>query len=47
MRRTYRTSIDCKMQHNAEVGLFTEPSRLLLKYLCIVKIGLCVNEISI
>jgi len=28
MRRTYRTLNDCKMQHNAEVGLFTRPSYL-------------------
>ena len=28
MRRTFRTLNDCEMQHNAEVGLFTRPSRL-------------------
>ena len=28
MRRTYRTLNDCEMQHNAEVGLFTKPSKL-------------------
>ena len=28
MRRTYGTLNDCEMQHNAEVGLFTQPSRL-------------------
>jgi len=28
MRRTYRTLNDYEMQHNAEVGLFTRPSRL-------------------
>jgi len=27
MRRTYRTLNDCEMQHNAEVGLFTRPSK--------------------
>jgi hypothetical protein len=27
MRRTFRTLNDCEMQHNAEVGLFTKPSR--------------------
>ncbi len=30
MRRTYRTLNDYEMQHNAEVGLFTRPSRLKL-----------------
>ena len=29
MRRTFRTLNDCEMQHNAEVGLFTKPSRLI------------------
>jgi len=28
MRRTYRTLNDCEMQHNAEVGLFTKPSKV-------------------
>ncbi len=28
MRRTYRTSNDCEMQRNAEVGLFTKPSKI-------------------
>jgi uncharacterized membrane protein len=27
MRRTFRTLNDCEMQHNAEVGLFTKPSK--------------------
>ena len=27
MRRTYRTFNGCEMQCNAEVGLFTKPSR--------------------
>jgi hypothetical protein len=27
MRSIYRTLNDCDMQHNAEVGLFTKPSR--------------------
>ena len=31
MRRTYRTLNDYKMQHNAEVGLFTRPSILACK----------------
>jgi len=30
MRRTYRTLNDYEMQHNAEVGLFTRPSKILL-----------------
>jgi hypothetical protein len=33
MRRTYRTLNDYKMQHNAEVGLFTKPSILFSKIL--------------
>ncbi len=28
MRRTSRTLIVCKMKHNAEVGPFTEPSKV-------------------
>ena len=28
MRRTFRTLNDYEMQHNAEVGLFTRPSRI-------------------
>jgi len=28
MRRTYRTLNDYEMQRNAEVGLFTRPSRI-------------------
>jgi hypothetical protein len=31
MKRTYRTLNDYEMQHNAEVGLFTKPSRLIKK----------------
>ena len=34
MRRTYRTLNDCEMQHNAEVGLFTRQSELLIVHLC-------------
>ncbi len=30
MRRTYRTLNDCEMQRNAEVGLFTRPSELMI-----------------
>jgi hypothetical protein len=30
MRRTVRTLNDCKMQHNAEVGLFTKSSLIKL-----------------
>jgi len=30
IRRTYRTLNDCEMHHNAEVGLFTKPSRLFV-----------------
>ena len=29
MRRTFRTLNDCEMQHNAEVGLFTRPSKMI------------------
>jgi len=36
MRRTYRTLNDCEMQRNAEVGLFTRPSKLAVMYLSIV-----------
>ena len=31
MRRTYGTLNDYEMQHNAEVGLFTGPSKLICK----------------
>jgi hypothetical protein len=31
MRRTYSTLNDYEMQHNAEVGLFTGPSKLNIK----------------
>ena len=31
MRRTFRTLNDCEMQHNAEVGLFTKPSRFAIQ----------------
>ena len=40
MRRTCRTLNDCKMQHNAEVGLFTKPSVLTV----IIRIYYYVNE---
>ena len=35
MRRTFRTLNDYEMQHNAEVGLFTRPSKLKLSYLSV------------
>jgi len=31
MRRTYRTLNDCEMKHNAEVGLFTRPSKITIE----------------
>ncbi|MBT8373043.1 MAG: hypothetical protein KJO34_18910, partial [Deltaproteobacteria bacterium] len=33
MKRTYRTLNGCEMQYNAEVGLFTKPSILILEIL--------------
>jgi hypothetical protein len=32
MRRTYCTLNGCEMKHNAEVGLFTEPSYLTFNF---------------
>jgi acetylornithine/succinyldiaminopimelate/putrescine aminotransferase len=32
MRHTYRTLNDCEMQHNAEVGFFTKPSKMDPQY---------------
>jgi hypothetical protein len=40
MRRTYCTLNDCKMQHNAEVGLFTKPSPLIQQFSHVITIFL-------